>query len=216
MKKITTKLSLMEFSQELNESGALNANVTGQSQISELLPEDTHEEDNYEEKLLQITRVTKVVKGGKRTSFRVILVVGDARQQVGIGVGHGEDVNAATRKAISNGTKTLINIPLTLKKSIPHTISFSYGAARIMLKPASEGAGIIAGGAIRSVLELSGLKNIVAKQRGSNSILNNAKATILALNALNKKVSQGIAQNINRSLFYERVLVKSIKPILFV
>lgn len=211
MESTNKNLSLAEYSQELTEQVDSNA-------AAKLRPQNTESltQDNYEEKLLQITRVTKVVKGGKRMSFRVVLVVGDIRQKVGIGIGHGEDVGTATRKATSNGVKTLISVPLTYKKSIPHAIKVSYGAARIMLKPAAEGAGIIAGGAVRSVLELSGLKNITAKQQGSNSILNNAKATILALNSLNEKVKQGVARNNCRNFFYKQTMVKSIKPILFI
>ncbi len=215
MESTNKNFSIMESSQEFHEHVELT--IASKLKLQKIEPIYIEKDDDeYEEKLLQVTRVTKVVKGGKHTSFRVILIVGDCEYQVGIGIGHGEDVSKARRQAFENGLRGLISIPLTLKKSIPHAISFSYGAARIMLKPASEGAGIIAGGAVRSVLELSGLKNIIAKQRGSSSILNNVKATLFALNALNEKVSQGNAQNSYRSLFYKQVMSKSIKPILFI
>jgi len=162
----------------------------------------------YDEKIVQIKRVTKVVKGGKKMTFRAVVIIGDSKQKVGVGVGRAEDVNLAIDKAILNGKKNLINIPLTLKYSIPHVVNKTYGACSLMLRPASLGTGVIAGGAIRTVLELGGVKNILAKQFGASNILNNAKATILALTSLNEKVELGASLSTRKQLFYEKIMKK--------
>jgi len=162
----------------------------------------------YDEKIVQIKRVTKVVKGGKKMTFRAVVIIGDSKQKVGVGVGRAEDVNLAIDKAVLNGKKNLISIPLTLKYSIPHVVNKSYGACSLMLRPASLGTGVIAGGSIRTVLELGGIRNILAKQFGASNILNNAKATILALTSLNEKVELGTAQSNRKKLFYEKIMKK--------
>jgi len=162
----------------------------------------------YEEKIVQVKRVTKVVKGGKKMTFRAIVIIGDNKRKVGVGIGRAEDVNLAIDKAILNGKKNLINVPLTLKDSIPHVVNSGYGACNLMLRPASSGTGVIAGGSIRTVLELAGIKNILAKQFGSNNILNNAKATILALTNLNEKVELGKYQSTRKQLFYDKIMKK--------
>lgn len=141
----------------------------------------------YEEKIVQIKRVTKVVKGGKKMTFRAIVIIGDHVSKVGVGVGRADDVNLAIDKAVLNGKKNLITVPLTAKYSIPYIVKSAFGACYIMLRPAAEGSGVIAGSSIKAVLELAGFKNILAKQFGSKNILNNAKATIQALSQLNEK-----------------------------
>jgi len=162
----------------------------------------------YDEKIVQIKRVTKVVKGGKKMTFRAVVIIGDNKRKVGVGVGRAEDVNLAIDKAVLNGKKNLINVPLTLKDSIPHVVNGSYGACKLMLRPASLGTGVIAGGSIKTVLELGGVKNILAKQFGSSNILNNAKATIAALTELNEKVELGKYQSNRKQLFYNKVMKK--------
>jgi small subunit ribosomal protein S5 len=162
----------------------------------------------YEEKIVQIKRVTKVVKGGKKMTFRAIVIIGDNKRKVGVGIGRADDINLAIDKAILNGKKNLINVPLTVKDSVPHVINASYGACSIMLRPASIGTGVIAGGSVRTVLELAGIKNILAKQFGSSNILNNAKATILALTALNEKVELGKYQCTRKEFFYDKIMKK--------
>jgi small subunit ribosomal protein S5 len=162
----------------------------------------------FEEKIVQITRVTKVVKGGKKLTFRAVVIIGDNKRKVGVGIGRAEDVNLAIEKAVLNGKKNLINVPLTINFSIPHVIKAGFGACKIMLRPASEGTGVIAGGSVRTVLELAGIKNILAKQFGSNNILNNAKATILALTDLNEKVELGKYQSSHKQLFYDKIMKK--------
>jgi small subunit ribosomal protein S5 len=163
----------------------------------------------YEEKIVQIKRVTKVVKGGKKMTFRAIVIIGDNKRKVGVGIGRADDVNLAIDKAILNGKKNLVIVPLTTQESVPHVVRSSYGACSIMLRPASLGSGVIAGGSVKTVLELAGIKNILAKQFGSNNILNNAKATILALTSLNEKVELGKCQSLRRQYFYEKVMKKS-------
>jgi len=162
----------------------------------------------YEEKVIQVKRVTKVVKGGKKLTFRAVVIIGDNKRKVGVGIGRADDVNMAISKATLHGKKNLINVPLTLPSSIPHVIKASYGACKIMLRPASEGTGVIAGGSVRTVLELAGIKNIVAKQFGSSNILNNAKATILALTSLNEKIELGKYQSIRKQVFYDKIMRK--------
>ena len=162
----------------------------------------------YEEKIVQIKRVTKVVKGGKKMTFRAVVIIGDTKRKVGVGIGRADDVNLAIDKAVLNGKKNLINVPLTLRYSLPHVVNASYGACKIMLRPAALGTGVIAGGSVRTVLELAGIKNILAKQFGSNNILNNAKATILALSLLNEKIELGKYQSGKKQKFYEKILKK--------
>jgi small subunit ribosomal protein S5 len=162
----------------------------------------------YDEKIVQIKRVTKVVKGGKKMTFRAVVIIGDSKHKVGVGIGRAEDVNLAIEKAILNGKKNLITVPLTLKYSVPHVVNASFGACSIMLRPASQGTGVIAGGSVRTVLELAGIRNILAKQFGSNNILNNAKATILALTNLNEKVELGKFQSARKQIFYDKIMRK--------
>nr|QUE28638.1 ribosomal protein S5 [Porphyrostromium japonicum] len=143
------------------------------------------EKDNeLERKVVQIRRVTKVVKGGKKLSFRAVVIIGNEKGQVAVGVGKAGDVMGAVKKGVADGKKHLVEIPLTKANSIPHRINGSAGAAKIMMRPAAPGTGVIAGGSVRTVLELAGVQNILAKQLGSNNPLNNARATIDALNNL--------------------------------
>jgi small subunit ribosomal protein S5 len=162
----------------------------------------------YEEKIIQVTRVTKVVKGGKKLTFRAVVIIGDTKRKVGVGVGRADDVNLAMDKAILNGKKNLITVPLTLNYSVPHVVKAVYGACSIMIRPAKLGTGVIAGGSVRTVLELAGIKNVVAKQFGSNNILNNSKATILALTNLNQLIELGKYQSLRRQSFYDKIMRK--------
>ena len=140
-------------------------------------------ESEWKEQVVQISRVTKVVKGGKKLSFRAIVIVGNQKGQVGVGCAKAAEVIIAIQKAIVDGRKNLINVPI-FKTTIPHPITGKSGAGAVMLRPASEGTGIIAGGAVRSVLELAGIENILSKSLGSKSPLNAASATIEALKSL--------------------------------
>jgi len=141
-------------------------------------------ESEWQERVVQIRRVTKVVKGGKKLSFRAIVIVGNEKGQVGVGVGKASDVIGAVKKGVADGKKHLIVVPITKSNSIPHPSHGVGGGAQVMIRPASPGTGVIAGGAVRTVLELAGVKNILAKQLGSGNPLNNARAAVNALSAL--------------------------------
>ena len=132
---------------------------------------------------VQIRRVTKVVKGGKKLSFRAIVIVGNKKGQVGVGCAKASEVIIAIQKAIADGRKNLVTVPI-FKTTIPHPITGRSGAGAVMLRPASQGTGIIAGGAVRFVLELAGIENVLSKSLGSKSPLNAANATLEALKAL--------------------------------
>lgn len=151
------------------------------------------EENNWEERVVQVKRVTKVVKGGKKLSFRAVIIVGNEKGQIGVGVGKANDVIGAVKKAVTDAKKHIVSIPLTKSDSIPHPIYGIAGAAKIILRPSATGSGVIAGGATRTVLELAGIKNILAKQLGSKNSLNNARATLNALS--NLRTFQEIANN---------------------
>ncbi len=146
--------------------------------------EKKKEDSAFQERVIQIRRVSKVVKGGKKLSFRAIVVVGNERGKVGVGVGKAADVIGAVRKGVADGKKQMIDVSLTKASSITHFANGVAGGAKVMMRPAAPGTGVIAGGAVRTVLELAGVKNILAKQLGSNNPLNNARATIDALETL--------------------------------
>ena len=139
------------------------------------------------ERLIKISRVSKVTKGGKKLSFRAIVVVGDENGKVGVGVAKADDVVNAFKKAKTDGRKNMIQLPLTKSFSIPHNVIGNFGACKVIMRPSIEGSGVIAGGAVRIVLEVAGIKNVIAKQLGSNNLLNNARASICALENLTTK-----------------------------
>ena len=141
-------------------------------------------EPKFVERLIKISRVSKVTKGGKKLSFRAIVVIGDENGQVGVGVAKADDVVNAFKKAKTDGRKNLIKIPITKSLSIPHAVIGRFGACKIVMRPSIEGSGVIAGGAVRTVLEVAGIKNVIAKQLGSDNLLNNARASICALENL--------------------------------
>ncbi len=146
-------------------------------------------DSDWQERVVQIRRVSKTVKGGKKMSFRAIVVVGNEKGQVGVGVGKAGDVIGAVRKGVSDGKKNLVRVPLTPNNSIP---TLCDGAANVLIRPAAPGTGVIAGGSIRTVLELAGIKNVLAKRLGSKTPLNNARAAMVALSQLrtHKSVSR--------------------------
>ena len=135
------------------------------------------------DKLVYINRVAKVVKGGKHLSFSALLVTGDGNGHVGMGVGKADEVPRAISKASAIARRNLINVPLA-GTTIPHEMRVKFGAAKVLLKPAAPGTGIIAGGSIRAVLEVAGVKDILTKSLGSSNKINVARAAILALSQL--------------------------------
>lgn len=140
-------------------------------------------ESEWKEQVVQIRRVTKVVKGGKKLSFRAIVIVGNKKGKVGMGVAKAAEVIVAIQKAVADARKNLVSVPI-FNTTIPHMITGKSGAGSVVLKPASKGTGIIAGGAVRAVLELSGIENILSKSLGSKSPLNAANAALDALKSL--------------------------------
>ncbi|MBF2055303.1 MAG: 30S ribosomal protein S5 [Candidatus Sericytochromatia bacterium] len=145
--------------------------------------QETADGTQWTEKVVQVRRVTKVVKGGKRLSFRVITIVGDGEGKVGVGVGKSSDVVGAIQKGMADARKNLIEVPI-VNTTIPHPVNESFGSAKVLIKPAKQGTGVIAGGSVRIVLEAAGIKNATAKCLGSKSPLNNARAAVESLRAL--------------------------------
>lgn len=137
----------------------------------------------FEQRIIDVARVTRVMAGGKRMRFRVCLVIGDKKGQVGYGIAKGADVTLAVTKALTIAKKKLIKVPM-VGSTIPYAVRAKFGAAKILLKPAPKGTGIIAGGAMRMVLEVAGVNDVVGKILGSDNKLNNVKATLKAIEML--------------------------------
>jgi small subunit ribosomal protein S5 len=138
----------------------------------------------FEQKTLEIRRVTRVVEGGKRFSFRASVVVGDMKGRVATGVGKGGDVALALEKAAFRAKKDFLRVPITNEGSIPHEVAAKYGSACVLLKPAAEGRGIVAGGAVRTICALAGIRHVTGKIIRSKNKINIARATIIALRKL--------------------------------
>ena len=141
------------------------------------------EKSPYTERVVFINRVAKVVKGGRRFSFTALVVVGDGNGQVGIGYGKSKEVPAAIAKAVEEAKKSFFTVP-RVQGTVPHPVQGETAAGVVLLRPAAPGTGVIAGGSIRTVLELAGIKNVLAKRLGSKTPLNNARAAMVALQLL--------------------------------
>ncbi len=142
------------------------------------------EPKEFEEEVLQIARVTRVVKGGRRMRFRILVAIGDKKGRVAIGIGKAAEVVNGIKKAITQAKKALMNVPINKNGSIPHDVNVKYKASKIMLMPALPGTGIIAGGSLRKILMLAGYKNVFGKRFGSNNRMVTAQAAMLALKQL--------------------------------
>lgn len=151
--------------------------------------------DSLEDRVVQITRTAKVVKGGRTFAFRAVLVVGDMAGRVGIGVGKAREVPEAIRKAREKAKQNMVEVPL-VGKTIPHAIETRFGAARVLLRPASPGTGVIAGGGVRAVVEVAGISDILTKSLGTNNRLNVTQATFLALQQLQDYQAEAQARGV--------------------
>lgn len=147
------------------------------------MTENAAEEKQFDERVVHVDRVARVVKGGRRFRFRALVVIGDHKNKVGIGSAKGADVTAAITKATEKAKKTLITLSL-YKGTLPHEVQSKVGGANILIKPASPGTGLIAGGVVRTILEVAGVSNALSKSIGSSNKTNTAYATIEALSTL--------------------------------
>ncbi len=147
------------------------------------MADDNRRQEELEERVVHIDRVSKVVKGGRRFGFRVLVVVGDGRGRVGVGVGKARDVPSAIRKGVDRGKRNMVDVPM-FGQTLPHDILAKHGAAEVLMKPASPGTGVIAGGGVRAVVEAAGIKDILSKSLGSDNVFNVVMATFNGLQEL--------------------------------
>lgn len=169
------------------------------------------EKKEFEEKVIEVCRVSRTVKGGRRMRFRALVVIGNRNGKVGAGIGKANEVTVAVAKAVTNAKKTLINVPI-VNDTIPHEITINFGGACVFIKPAAPGTSIIAGSSVRPVIELSGIKNILSKIHGSSNKINNVKATIIALSSLRSiepRKSNKLYDNSNESTINQKEDSKS-------
>ena len=137
-----------------------------------------------EERVVYINRVSKVVKGGRRFGLTALVVVGDGNGNVGVGMGKSQEVPIAIKKGTEDAKKNMFSVPLTEEKTLPHEIVGEFGAARVLIKPAAPGTGVIAGGAARAVMELAGVSDVLTKSLGSDNVMNVVKATAEGLKSM--------------------------------
>lgn len=145
----------------------------------------------FEQKVVDIARVARVVKGGKRFSFRTVIVIGDRKGRVGIGIAKGPDMKISTEKAFTRAKKNIVKVNIK-GNTIPYQVYKKLGSAKILLKPAVKGKGVVAGGAVRAVISLAGISDISAKMLGSSNRLNNARATVEALKQFSQKTTRDL------------------------
>lgn len=148
-------------------------------------------ERTFEERIVSINHITKVVKGGRRYRFNVVVVVGDRKGRVGFGTGKAVEIPDAIKKAVEKAKKNLITVPI-VNTTIPHAVTGEFGGGKVFLKPAPAGTGVVAGGPVRAVVELAGIENILSKSLGSNTPINVVRATIDGL--LNLRTAEEVAK----------------------
>jgi len=154
-------------------------------------PHSSGERSDLTDRVVRVNRVSKVVKGGRKFSFSALIVVGDMNGRVGAGIGKAREVTEAIRKGMDVAKRNMITVPM-VGTTIPHEVRYKWGAAKIMLKPAAPGTGVISGGAMRAVIETAGIKDILTKSHGTNNPINTVRATLAALQTL--KTAQQIAE----------------------
>jgi len=142
-------------------------------------------DQEFEERVVNISRVAKVVKGGRRFGFRTVVVVGDRQGRVGVGIGRARGVPDSIRKGVEQAKRSMIEVPM-VGSTIPHEILATFGAAKVMMKPASRGTGVIAGGGVRAVLEAAGVRDVLTKSLGSSNVLNVVRATMKGLQQMKR------------------------------
>ena len=151
------------------------------------------EEKEFDERVLEVARVSRVVKGGRRIRFRALVAVGDRKGRVGVGIGKANEVSIAVQKATTKAKKNLVTVPI-INGTIPHEIIAIHGAAKVLMRPATPGSTIVAGGAVRNIVELAGITDILAKILGSNSLVNNALAVVSGLSKFNPRIVDKLRQ----------------------
>ena len=152
---------------------------------------DEREVKEFDERVVEVQRVSRVVKGGRRIRFRALMVLGDHKGRIGLGVAKATEVSEAVRKATAKAKKSIITIPV-VNGTIPHEVSAKFGASKVMLKPATPGTTIVAGGSVRVVCDLVGITDVLAKIQGSNNKINNVKATIKALTMFRPDITASV------------------------
>lgn len=166
----------------------------------------SRERPEFEQKLVDVARVVRVVAGGRRFRFRTCVVIGNKKGKVGVGIAKGADVTGAVEKAVARAKKKLVQVPI-VDGTIPHQIQVKYKSANVLLKPARQGAGIIAGGSVRAVMELAGIRDITSKMLGSANKVSNVQACILAFKKLRKpeEVAEARGKKVEELVLYKKV-----------
>lgn len=152
---------------------------------------ESREPKEYEERVIEVSRISRVVKGGRRIRFRVLVCIGNRNGKVAMGVAKANEVSIAVAKAVTQAKKNMINVPI-IDGTIPHEISTKYAGAKIIMKPASEGTSIVAGGSVRIVAEMAGIRDLLAKRMGSANKVNNVRATIKALSSFSEEITEKV------------------------
>lgn len=184
-KKVSTKAETVNVENDSTNPtpGKRKRDFTGKGRRFKERPKE-----EFEQRILDLARVTRVMKGGKRMSFRACVAIGDKKGRIAVALGKGADVTLAVNKAVSKAKKNIIEVPI-YNDTIPHQVESKFGSAKLIFKPASKGRGVIAGGVVRVIIDLAGIKNVTSKILGTNNKVNNAKCTILAFTKLKRRPS---------------------------
>lgn len=171
------------------------------------------EEREFDERVIEVQRVSRVVKGGRRIRFRALVAIGDRKGKVGMGVAKASEVAEAVRKAVNQAKKNMVSIPV-INGTIPHEVIAKYGSAKVMLKPATPGTTIVAGGSVRVVVELAGITDILSKIMGSSNKINNVSATLKALSSFNPEIVAKINKMFNHPEIAKQTKAEALTKVL--